>query len=116
MVHLDFDPTLLEIVDVTLTDKLPIVLESPVIDNTQGEVRFATGLLGKTITEPFTAATITLSVKQDTGGATLMPIDLFGTTDVSGPPGSVLSEAQGVTLRTVSGEDSLDLYFPLIVK
>jgi hypothetical protein len=114
MVHLSFDPTLIEVLEATLTDQLPVVLEGPVIDNQQGAVRFAVGILGQTITEPFTAATLSLKVKGDTTGTTITPIDLFATTDVSGPPGSVLAEAQGITLRTVEGGNSV--YLPVIVK
>jgi hypothetical protein len=114
MAHLSFDPDLIEVLDVILTDQLPIILESPVIDNQQRAVRFAAGLLGQTITEPFTAATLSLKVKGDTLGTTITPIDLFTTTDVSGPPGSVLAEAQGITLRTLEGGNSV--YLPVIVK
>jgi hypothetical protein len=114
MAHLSFDPDLIEVLDVTLTDQLPIILEGPAIDNQQGAVRFAAGILGQTITEPFTAATLSLKVKGDTFGTTITPIDLFVTTDVSGPPGSVLAEVQGITLRTTGGEDNI--YLPVIVK
>jgi hypothetical protein len=114
MVHLSFDPALIEVLEVTLTDQLPVVLEGPAIDNQQGDVRFAVGILDQTITEPFTAATLSLKVKGDTTGTTITPIDLFATTDVSGPPGSVLAEAQGITLRTVEGGNSV--YLPVIVK
>jgi hypothetical protein len=114
MVHLSFNPALIEVVEVNLTDYLPLVLEGPVIDNQQGEVRFAAGILGQTISEPFTVATLSVKVKGETTGTTITPVDLFTTTDVSGPPGSVLAEAQGITLRTTSGENSL--YLPVIMK
>ena len=114
MAHLSFDPALIEVLEVTLTDQLPIILEGPIIDNQQGDVRFAAGILGQTITEPFTVATLSLEVKGDTTGATITPIDLFTTTDVSGPPGSILAEVQGITLRTAGGENNI--YLPFIVK
>jgi len=117
MVHLSFDPALVEVVDVTLTDRLPLILAEPLIDNQQGMVRFAVGILGQTIAEKFPIATLSLRVKADTAGTTITPVDIFAVTNVSGPGGSVLAEARGVTLTT-EAEGSLEntTYLPIIMK
>jgi hypothetical protein len=117
MVHLGFDPALVEVIEVNLTDQLPFVLLEPVIDNQQGSVRFAAGVLGQTLTEKFTLATLSLKVKEATTGANLTLLDLFGATDVSGPSGSVLGEANGVTLKTEAAAEAENAtYLPVIMK
>ncbi len=117
MVHLSFDPSLVEVVAVTLTDRLPLVLTEPLIDNQQGVVRFASGILGQTITEKFSVATLSLRVKTVTTGTAIIPVDVFTTTDVSGPEGSVLAEARGITLRvTTQGPTATTIFLPVVVK
>jgi hypothetical protein len=117
MVHLRFDPDVVEVVDVALTGRLPLVLEEPLMDNEQGVVHFAAGTLGQTITERFPIATLSLRVKADTTGTTITPIDAVPQTDVSGPAGSVLAEARGVTLRTeAQGGTEHTVYLPIVLK
>jgi hypothetical protein len=114
MVHLSFDSDMVEVVAISLTDHLPLVLVEPLIDNQQGEVRFATGILGQTINEPFSIATLSLRMKAATAGTIITPVGLFTTTDVSGPRGSILTEAMGITLATeAQGQDT---YLPIIIK
>ena len=117
MVHLRFDPDVVEVMDVALTERLPFVLEEPLVDNEQGVVRFAAGVLGQTITEKFPIATLSLKVKADTTGTTITPADAVPPTDVSGPAGSVLAETRGVTLRTeTQGGVEHTVYLPIIMK
>jgi hypothetical protein len=117
MVHLRFDPALVEVVDVALTERLPLVLEEPLVDNEQGVVRFAAGILGQTITERFSIATLSLKVKADTTSTTITPVDAVPQTDVSGPAGSVLAETRGVTLRTeTQGGTEHTVYLPIVIK
>jgi hypothetical protein len=114
MVHLSFDSDLVEVVAISLSDHLPLVLVEPVIDNQQGEVRFAAGILGQTINEKFLIATLSLKLKAATPGTIITPVDIFTTTDVSGPQGSVLIKATGITLR--SGSQARPIYLPIIAK
>jgi hypothetical protein len=60
----------------------------------------AAGLLGKGRTDRFTVATLSVRLKAETGGTAISPIDLSLHTDISGPSGSVLTEAGRVMLRT----------------
>jgi hypothetical protein len=114
MVHLRFDPTLVEVVEVALTDHLPLVLAEPLVDNQQGVVRFGAGVLGHTLSEQFSIATLSLKVKQATPGTTITLADVFPATDVSGPEGSVLAEARGVTLTTEGQAGKT--FLPIIMK
>ncbi|MEW5956201.1 MAG: choice-of-anchor Q domain-containing protein [Chloroflexota bacterium] len=117
MVHLRFDPALVEVVDVTFTDHLPLVLAGPSVDNQQGEVLFAAGILGQTLTEKFPIAALSLKVKDVTAGTPITPIDVFTTTDVSGPQGSVLVTVKGITLKAEAPEQSENtIYLPVILK
>ena len=117
MVHLRFDPALVEVLDVTLTDRLPFVLEEPLVDNQQGIVRFAAGVLGRTITDKFSIATLSLRVKADTAGTAINLVDILPAANVSGPRGSVLAEMRGITLRTGSqAGDEYAIYLPIIMK
>jgi hypothetical protein len=101
MVHLSFDPALVEVVAISLTNHLPLILEDPLVDNPQGAVRFAAGLLGQTITDRFTIATLSLKLKAASFGARMTPVvDTFPPTDISGPPGTVLAETSNLTLKT----------------
>ena len=108
---------MVEVVNVTLTDHLPFVLEEPSVDNQQGVVRFGAGVLGQTITAKFPIATLSLKVKATTSGTNLTPVDVFLATDVSGPEGSVLAETRGITLRTETQEGAeYPIYLPIIMK
>ncbi|MEE9618026.1 MAG: cohesin domain-containing protein, partial [Anaerolineae bacterium] len=116
MVHLSFDPSLVEVVAVTLTERLPVLLEQPLVDNQQGVVRFAAGVLGQTLSEEFPIATLSLRVKAATAGTTITPVDVFPATSVSGPEGSILAEARGITLRTETQEEAeYSIYLPIIM-
>ena len=117
MVHLRFDPDVVEVVDVALTGRLPLVLEEPLVDNERGVVRFAAGTLGQAITERFPIATLSLRVKADTTGTIITPADAVPPSDVSGPAGSVLAETRGVTLRTeTQGGTEHIVYLPIVIK
>jgi hypothetical protein len=114
MVHLSFDPDLVEVVEVTLTDHLSLVLAEPLVDHQQGVVRFGAGVLGQTLSEKFSIATLSLKVKAATPGTTITLADVFPATDVSGPEGSVLAEARGVTLTTEGPVEKT--FLPIIMK
>jgi len=112
LVRLDFDPALIEVVNVDLTDHLPLVLVEPSVDNRQGVVHFGTGSLGQT-TLKFPLATLSLRVKTATAGTAIIPV----ATDVSGPEGSVLAWARGVTLKTQpQAEDGNTFFLPILFK
>ena len=111
-VDLRFDPALIEVVDVSLSDHLPFVLEEPLVDNQEGVVRFSAGVLDQALSEPFSIATLSLRVKEDTTGTTITFTDAFSATDVSGPTGSVLTEARGITLGTFKNH----VYLPAITR
>jgi hypothetical protein len=104
MVHLSFDPASVEVLGVTLTDQLPLILEDPVVDNQQGVVRFGIGLLGQTVTDRLTLATLSLKVKATTPETAITFSQGFPATSVSGPGGRVLDQAKGITLRTEAQE------------
>ncbi|MEM7032107.1 MAG: hypothetical protein AAF629_21325 [Chloroflexota bacterium] len=105
-----FDPDTLEIVSFDWGDHLAFVLGDPTIDNEAGSLYFAAGAIGETQTNPFVVATITVRVKQETFGTDITPLTST-TTDVSGPSGSILSEARDITLLTQS-----QLFLPIIMK
>jgi hypothetical protein len=100
MVQLDFDPALIEILDVSLGSDLPFVLQAPSIDKEQGSVSLAAGLLGEGRTDRITVATLSIRLKAETSGTAIRPADLLMHTDVSGSGGSILTEAGRITLRT----------------
>lgn len=112
MAHLSFDPDVVEVLDVTLTDHLPLVLAKTLIDNQKGEVSFAAGILGQTITEEFSVAALALKLKAGTLGTSITPADIFTTTDVRGPQGSVLAEATGTSLKT----ETSSVYLPIVMR
>ncbi|MCB0171328.1 MAG: DUF11 domain-containing protein [Anaerolineae bacterium] len=116
MAHLIFDPDLIEIVDVALTDKMPLVLEIPVIDNQKGIVRFAVGILGQTITERFSIATLSLKVKAATPSTLITPINIFPATELTGVEGSLVAEAKGVTLKTDTEDHINTYYLPFLMR
>jgi hypothetical protein len=118
MVHLHFDPTLVEVVDVRLTNQLPFVLAEPWIDNQQGVVRFGAGMLGQTISERFSVASLSVKVKATTAGTSITPVvDIFPASDVSGPEGSVLAETKGITLKTEAGTGTEHtIFLPITIK
>jgi hypothetical protein len=118
MVHLGFDPALLEIVAVQLAEALPISLVEPEIDNQQGRVQFGAGILGQTLNRKFPVATLFVRAKIASPGATITPlVDIFPPTEVSGPTGSVLGETRGVRLKaTASGSTEPPLFLPIIIR
>lgn len=116
MVHLSFDPTLVEVVDVTLTDHLPWVWEEPSVNNQQGIVRFGAGVLGQTIATRFSIATLSLKVKAATPGTTIAFADDFPATNISGPGGSISAEMRGVTLKTRAQGHERMIRLPIITK
>jgi hypothetical protein len=131
MVHLRFDPALVEVVNLSLTDSLPLTLVRPRFGNQAGVLRFGRGLLGQTLNDKFTLATLAVRLKAATPGTTItwvkasttqvivVPVDAFPVTDVSGPSGSVLAEVRGVTLKTTAGDVSPNptkVFLPIINK
>jgi hypothetical protein len=118
MVHLRFDPARVEVLGVHLTGQLPVVLQSPIVNNQQGVVQFAAGMLGQTRTDKFPMATLALKVKGDSSPTTITPVvNLFPPTDVSGPEESVLGEVRGLTLKPTVGEpDTSSIFLPIVIK
>jgi len=118
MAHLNFDPAIVEVVDVALTGALPVSLDvdGPLVDNLQGVVRFGAGALVQTLTEKFSVATLSLRVKSATAGTTIIFSDAFPPTDVMGPEAkSVLAEAKGITLKTETQEQTeYFFYLPIV--
>jgi len=118
MVHLRFDPALVEVVAVQPSGQLPAVLEEPLVDNQRGVVRFGAGLLGQTRTSRFAILTLRLRVKAATSGTTITPeVDSFPASDVSGPEGSVLGEAHALRLKPIaSGQAKYMLFLPIVAR
>jgi hypothetical protein len=100
MIHLSYNPSLLEITNAIPTNRLTTVLEPLLIDNSQGTVRYSAGVLGHTIVEEFSILTLSLRLKETTTGTTINLVDTFPGTDISGPEGSVLGEMGDITLET----------------
>ncbi|MEM7032108.1 MAG: hypothetical protein AAF629_21330, partial [Chloroflexota bacterium] len=113
MVEMAFNPTLLEIEQVELSDQLPFVLRPVNIDQEVGLLRFAVGVLGETLNEKFTLATLRVKLKQDTIGTQLTLNNPFSITDLSGPTGSVLGDVSQLRLYSTDGQK---LFLPIIQK
>lgn len=113
MLNLTFDPASIEILDVTLKGKLPLVLMPPSVDNARGEVSFAAGIIGQTITERFSVATISLRVKSLASSTAITPVNAFPATAVSGAQGNIPTEITGITLKTATEET---IFLPVILR
>jgi PKD repeat protein len=117
MIQLNFDPALVEVVEVNLTDQLPLVLTEPSVDSGQGVLRFAAAVLDQTITEKFTVATLSLRVKAATPGTIISFADVPSATNVVGPAGNFLVETKGIQLRTeTQGQAEGAIYLPIIMR
>jgi len=55
-----------------------------------------------------------LKVKATSAGTSITPVDIFTTTDVSGPQGSVLAKATGITLS--AGTQGQVICLPVITR
>jgi len=74
-------------------------------------------VLSQTLVERIPLAMLSLKAKADTAGTTITPVDIFPAASVSGPGGSVLAEAGGITLGTESeGQAEKTIFLPVIMK
>ena len=113
---LRYDPALLEVSGVTLSPALPKVLLKPVVDSSQGSVRFSVAAnLGQQVTTRVQIATLQVKLKQATDGATLTPVHtLPRESDIAGSNGSVMAEVQGITVRGNRATNGFSLFLPII--
>jgi len=93
-VHGRLDPTYLHLVDVRPTGVLPVELDPVAFDPATGEFRYGAGLLNGVITEPFGVLVLEVQAMATTTGTLVEFLDEFPPTDISGPEGSVMSQAQ----------------------
>lgn len=90
------DPAYLQLVNVTYDNThLDEILEGPTFDAATGAFRLAAGVLGETVTEPFTLLTLDVKALAPTGaqGTPLKFIHTFPATDITGPSGSMMEAA-----------------------
>ena len=114
--HLYYDPALVEVLDVTPSRQLPITLAKPFIDHQAGIVRLSEGILGQTIGEPFTVATMTIRLKSATEGTTIAFTTDFPATTVSGPEGLLSTDVTNIRLKTAMKQAENLLYLPAVLK
>ena len=91
--HYRFNPAVVEVVKVVLTGGLPNVLLEPVIDNTQGTVKFsASAAIGSSVRQRLQIATFQVKIKATASGALFTAI-VGGPrdTNIAGINGSVMA-------------------------
>lgn len=120
-VALGFDPALLTIEGVTLSQALPQILLGLTLDNQAGQLRFSVQALpGSGMTTPFQVATVRAKlINQRAGGtnaALLLPsLDGPQATDIVGQQGSMLAGVTGVRLVSRAAADAAyTLYLPAV--
>lgn len=107
------DPAYLQLVNVTYDNThLDEILEGPTFDATTGAFRLAAGVLGETVTEPFTLLTLEVKALAPTGatGTPLKFIHTFPATDITGPSGSIMEAALDGTVVIGTVGDSATLH------
>ena len=118
-VHLAFDPAVVEVVRVEISEKLSLHLGEPTIDNQAGRVRFsaATGL-GASENERFVAAVLHVRLRTLTSGTSISPVsNETPFTAISSPGGNVLDQASGITLRATEIESPASaIFLPLVAR
>jgi len=93
-VHGRLDPDYLRLVDVRPTGVLPVELDSLAFDPATGVFRYGAGCFATAMTEPFGVLVLEVEAVATTGGTLIEFLDDFPPADVSGPGGSVMSQAQ----------------------
>lgn len=91
--HYRFDPAIVEVVKVALTSSLPNVLLEPVIDNSQGTVKFSVSApYGASVRQRLQIATFQVKIKAASSGALLTTI-VGGPrdTNIAGINGSIMA-------------------------
>ena len=106
------DPAYLQLRNVTQDGThLDEVLEGPIFDAATGTFRFAAGVLGATVTEPFTLLTLEVKALAATGnqGTPVKFIHTFPATDITGPSGTIMEAALDgtVVIGTVGANANL---------
>ena len=96
-VHGQVDPVYLRLIKVTKgVSQLGEELDPLTFDATTGAFRFGAGVLGKTVTEPFTVLSLEVEALKSTS-ASGTPITFLSTappTDIAGPTGSIMEAAR----------------------
>ena len=107
-VHGQVDPAYLRLVKVTKgINQLGEELDPLTFDATTGAFRFGAGVLGKTVTEPFTVLTLEVEALKSTsaGGTPITFLNTTPPTDIAGPTGSIMEAARdGIVV--ISGGNS----------
>jgi len=101
--HYRFDPAVVEVVEVILTSGLPNVLLEPVIDNSQGTVKFSVSApYGTSVRQRLQIATFRVTVKGSSTGALVAPI-VGGPrdTNIAGVNGSVMAVGSSTAANRV---------------
>lgn len=116
-VHLRYDPALVEVIDVALTDHLPRVLLKPTVDPVTGSLRFSVGAtFGQRLLDKAPVATIQVLLKAQTNSAPLTLVTATPRdTNIAGANGSIMAAAEGISLY--SGEkagNAFRLYLPTV--
>jgi subtilisin family serine protease len=114
-VHLRYDPTLVEVTDVTLTDRLPRVLLKPTVDPVTGSLRFSLGAnLGQRLLDKAQVATIQVVLKAETANAPLTLVTATPRdTNIAGANGGIMAGVEDITLYTGDKvENAFRLYLP----
>lgn len=120
-VALSFDPALMTIEGVTLSQIWPQVLLGLMLNNEAGQLRFSVQALpGSGMTTPFQVATVRAKLLNqhagDTSAALLLPtLDGPQATDIVGQQGSMLAGVTGVRLVGRTAEQGIHtLYLPAV--
>lgn len=105
-IHGQVDPAYLRLVNIARgVNGLGEELDPLEFDATTGVFRFGAGVLGQTITDPFTVLTLEVEALKSTsaGGTPLTFLNTVPPTDIAGPTGSIMEAARdGVVMITGS--------------
>ena len=109
-VHGHVDPAYLRLVQVTKgANQLGEELDPLTFDATTGAFHFGAGVLGKTVTEPFTVLSVEVEALKSTSasGTPLTFLNTTPPTDIAGPTGSIMEAARDGVVIIGGGNSGL---------
>ncbi|MEM7536942.1 MAG: hypothetical protein AAF639_32490 [Chloroflexota bacterium] len=107
--HFEYNPAELEVVDITLTSHMPQVFTNRV-DAEEGRILVTGGNLFELQKERFLFMSLTVRLLEGVEETTITPLtDQFPNTNVVGPAGGILNNAQSVTVKPAK-----TVFLPLI--